>query len=228
MAHRLAELIVRAQTARSEKTREAARKEASALVLRVWRRRSHWPRGWPPRHTAQILAVLDPQPYRSKRGRTDSPWLDALPRLDELQSRERRVWLNFALADLDVTEEEGKLKSAEGAVSARERETIERVLRERAYGIDEILRVMQKSKLPQSPSARASAAALQLEEFARDRASLVKETVALVQKSERRRPRPRKSRPGEGQVARLRNAKPRTRSKRPGTTGSPKGTSTER
>ncbi|WP_051054228.1 hypothetical protein [Fibrella aestuarina] len=47
MAHRVAELMDRAEAAASDVEREAAKKECSDLILNLWQKRNCWPNGGP-------------------------------------------------------------------------------------------------------------------------------------------------------------------------------------
>src|SRR4051812_43936360 len=65
MAHRIAELMERAEQAEDKDDREEARRECADLILGVWSRRSGWPYGQPLVNIASTIKGLmtEPGPY---------------------------------------------------------------------------------------------------------------------------------------------------------------------
>jgi len=124
MAHRMAELMDRAESATSDGERETARADATELVLRIWKHRSSWPNGWPPKASAAVLSMGDQSPH-ARREPTGSRWLDSLDSLERLQSRERKIWKDLGLLDFDVESERraAEALSAEGDEEEAERNT---------------------------------------------------------------------------------------------------------
>jgi hypothetical protein len=199
MAHRLAELIDRAEHERSAKAREAAAAAASDLVLRMWRHRSAWPQGWPPKSSVAVLRALDPPRFRAQQEPSGNPWLDALADLDRLQHRERQAWLRLGLEDLPFDEEEAWLADGATELTERERETIERLRDERETGIRLMLEALKIDKLPKTAAARRKAAALLLADFAAEREHLLADALAKLKAAPRQSTRrgPRRDRTAE-------------------------------
>jgi hypothetical protein len=180
MAHRLAELMREAEVGQGEKARDAGRKAASDLVLRIWDHRSSWPLGWPPPNAAKILEELDPPPYRERRAHTGSPWLDSLAELDQLHRRERRIWANAALLDFDFNAERRVVAETREGLRDDERETLEALTRERDRAAAEILEVLAVPELPASGTDRATAAMAQLAEIDEERRQLLVDVKASI------------------------------------------------
>lgn len=199
MAHRLAELLDRAENERSAKAREAAAVAASDLVLRIWRHRSAWPRGWPPKSSVAALRALDPPPYERPQP-SGSPWLDALPNLDRIQSRERTAWLHLGLADLPFDDEERWLDDGDVEMTQRERAVLERLRKERLAGIAQMLTRLEMDELPKTAAGRREAAAALLEQIDIEREQLHAQVLAQVRparRSSKRRSKTSRRRSGE-------------------------------
>lgn len=128
MAHRLAELMERAEQATEDADREAARKEATDLVLRLWDHRSSWPHGWPP-EASTAIAGTSRRSRRASKDATGSPWLDSLEELEVLQSRERQIWTDLGLLDFDIESERRVVRELDGESAGEERRAIEAVIR---------------------------------------------------------------------------------------------------
>lgn len=177
MAHRLAELMERADATTEDAGREATRKEATDLVLRLWDHRSSWPHGWPPEASAAIAGVS----LRSRRASEDatgSPWLDSLEELDSLQLRERQIWINLGLLDFDVDAERRVVEELVGEDEAKERRAIESVI-----GLwDAADGAVQESMGAeiQSPTSRANTGLRQLEGVEQSRDELRRRLIGQI------------------------------------------------
>lgn len=107
MAHRIAELIEKAEQAEDEREGEEARRECADLILRVWSHRSGWPHGQPLAKIASNLKSLaaERSPYG---GRFQEPeersWIGVLPLLEDIHRREQRVHYDAALAGIPSEE----------------------------------------------------------------------------------------------------------------------------
>lgn len=113
MVHRIAELMEGARGARTKAEREAAAAECEALILRVWERRSAWPKGWPPPVAAAVLdrlssAERDPETFPFYRPKVADEgaqtWLDTFPLMVDIQQTELDIWRDAALLEVDVRE----------------------------------------------------------------------------------------------------------------------------
>lgn len=107
MAYRLAELLNQCESDDSKK------EAATNLVLRLWRRRSDWPNGWPPAAVARELAWLfPPERHYSQR---PLPSQDRLMRtVTDALTMEYRFWLRLASDHgIDLTPEEFTLLAVE-------------------------------------------------------------------------------------------------------------------
>ena len=180
MAHRLAELIEQGEASRPGKARETARLAAADLILRIWERRTSWPRGWPPANAATILTELDPPPYRHHEAPSGSPWLDSLGRLDQLHGQERRIWANAALVDFDFDSERRALDEADAELLDDERETLEGLVRRRERAVEEIVRALSATELPTAAVDRAAVTKAQLEKVTEQRQELLSEVIAAA------------------------------------------------
>ncbi len=176
MAHRLAELMHKEETAKSEKKREEARAAATDLVVRLWDHRAGWPKGWPPKATAAL--ARDTDRYARREEPTGSPWLDSLADLGRLQAKEREVWTDLGLLDFDVESERRAAKELIGEDSREEREAIELVIR-LWDSAEEDLRKSLGDDID-SPTARGEVGAERLRSIDSDRSKLRERILKLV------------------------------------------------
>lgn len=185
IAHRIAELMQTAEHGRTAAAREAAKRDVDYLILRLWRQRSSWPNGWPPKASAAVLQELEPARFRAHEDRepSGSDWLDTLHELDALHRAERDAWVNFALLDFDFEQEQGLLSTESSEVSNRERETFRSLLYRRQHAEREIATLLEGQPRPTSRAARLRAATARLDELATERSQL----VARALKGSRRR-----------------------------------------
>jgi hypothetical protein len=127
MSHRVAELMERAEQADMEEEKEAAKRECTELILRVWERREFWPCGQPVGNLSTFLNAVAPEPYSSQRengGPPEPSWIKALPRFRNLQEREDQIVVDAAIADLNLDQDREWLKEHPDALSEEERRTI--------------------------------------------------------------------------------------------------------
>jgi hypothetical protein len=136
MAHRLAELMEAAEHGRTRADREAAAQQASDLILRLWRHRHQWPRGWPPGELGTLferLHELETTPAWQRRRRSshdEQPsWASALTELDRLGAAEQHIVMSAALVSMDAAEVQAWLNSSTAA--GEDDEILEQV--ERTY-----------------------------------------------------------------------------------------------
>jgi hypothetical protein len=103
MAHRVAELMQKAEQSEAEAEQEVAKQECSELILKIWERRSHLPYGRPLAEVAEFLKKFtgDPPPaYLTKTEPSEKTWVSILSMLKALQEREDRVCRDAAIADI--------------------------------------------------------------------------------------------------------------------------------
>jgi hypothetical protein len=169
MAHRVAELIDTARKTRSVSTRNRAQASATDLVLRLWEHRSHWPLGWPPESAMKVLSALNSEPNRGEAHPSGSGWLDSLRRLDNLHARERRIWFDMALFDLDLVVEERALDEGSADLRDEERVMLDGLLRQREWAARELF----NEAVPDTPEGRAEIASRKLAELTLEREELI-------------------------------------------------------
>ncbi len=137
MAHRVAELIQRAERARTKAVRDSAARECESLILRLWERRTSWPKGWPPPNAATALERLasaeeEPNEFGFYRQRVvddgDRTWLSTLPLIADLHRMELDTWRDAGLTELDVGEMSDWLNEQAEHLSDEERATFERLV----------------------------------------------------------------------------------------------------
>ena len=150
----MAELMDRAESATSDGERETARADATELVLRIWKHRSSWPNGWPPKASAAVLSMGDQSPH-ARREPTGSRWLDSLDSLERLQSRERKIWKDLGLLDFDVESERRAAEALSAEGDEEELSAIQAVIRLLDSAQDEMRQSLEDPNAIQSPSARA-------------------------------------------------------------------------
>jgi hypothetical protein len=127
LAHRIAELMERAEQGQAEVEREAAKRECAELILRVWERRRLWQRGFPLDNLSAFIEIISsesPQSQCEIEGAPRGSWLDALSRLRKLREREDLIVLDATIADLNLEQERQWLSEHSGELSEEERQTI--------------------------------------------------------------------------------------------------------
>lgn len=181
MAHRAAELLHRARAAKSVQQRERVHEQIADLVLRIWRERSHWPQGWPPENAVTLMSGLGQgSGHPSRRESRQSPWLEALTKLDELHSREKNVLLDLAFADLSFSREKRLIRHL--PKDHEERKTLEALIAHQGTAISRLLSLIGAKELPKDRGARIKATSAQFEHFEQERRALV---ASLVSKRRR-------------------------------------------
>jgi hypothetical protein len=185
MAHRVAELIDRGDRAATAKARNTAASEATDLVLRLWEHRSHWPKGWPPESATKVLGALDTKAYAAEGPPSGSSWLDSFHRLTDLQARERHLWIDFGLLDLELAAEERALSDDTGDLREDERETLERLVRQRNLAAREHF----DGTVPASSAARAEVGRRKVAELQTERQELIAHASGASPKVRRRQTR---------------------------------------
>lgn len=127
IAHRIAQLMQKADEAKNDEDREKARNQCADLILRVWSRRSGWPYGQPMERLAPILEKLatEPNPYDRRSGEPEErSWTGVLPLLDEIHKKERRVHRDAALAEYPLDESKAWLAKHGDEMSDEEADTL--------------------------------------------------------------------------------------------------------
>jgi hypothetical protein len=219
MAHRVAELMDRAERATSGAGREAARRECSDLIMRLWERRSHWPYGRPLGEVAGLLKNLisDGTSYGSRHEGSEvkidpRSWLGILPPLRQLQYREDELCRNAAIADFDLEADRKWLSQHGQDLSEEEREILERLIRERER-MDGQYFELDKTRVPNfaslSPAKRAQLVHEALKKIEEERHKL----LASVQPTEEQRRQPKKVIPSNQARGRAQKVAPRASKK---------------
>jgi hypothetical protein len=181
MCHRIAELMGDSETARTKAARKAAADECGELILRLWEKRSAWPKGWPPPSAAIVLERLadpDSSPWAYRKDvdpEEANSWLATFPLILELQSSEIDIWRQAALAEVDVEDAREWLKKHGKQMEVEERETLEDIIRaadsSREWA-ERLASLRGKKKL-----LKQSDFAAQIRELSAKRAKLVKQAV---------------------------------------------------
>jgi hypothetical protein len=202
MAHRVAELLDTAASARSKVKRKEAEEAATDLVLRLWERRAKWPQGWPPEGVARVIQrVQRADSFARKREQpSGSPWLDTYWKLEELSAHERELWLDAALLDLDASQEKQALEKYANDLKHEERETLEWFLERRHWAETSILKLVGKSKdvKPiEAPIERAKVVAEELRKLGKEREELTTMVLENVRSGTARERSPKRSRAGK-------------------------------
>ena len=125
-----------AANARTGKQRTEAMQACESLILRLWERRSAWPRGWPPAVAVRIAERLrlpedDPDHLGLVRRNSDhgaTGWIETFPLLVAIQAEERALWSDEALLEIDPGDIKGWLADADNAMNADERTVLESLL----------------------------------------------------------------------------------------------------
>lgn len=219
IAHSVAELMDRAERAPTGAEREAARRECSDLVIKLWERRSHWPHGRPLAEVAGLLKnLLDDETNYGRRDRQyeveidAQSWIGILPRLRQLQYREDEVCRSAAIADFDLEADRKWLSEHGQDLSEEEREIMERLIRERER-VDEEYFELDKTRVPQfaslPPTTRAQLVHEALKKIEEER----QELLASVKPAEEKQRRLKKVRSGSQGHAKAQKATPRAAKK---------------
>lgn len=134
MAHRIAELMQRAEQVEDESEREEARRECADLILRVWSRRSGWPYGQPLARIASALKDLAAERSRYSR-RLQEPeersWSGVFPLLEDIHRSEQWIYRDAALASIlieDLEEAKSWLEEHGEHMPEEEADTLGRIV----------------------------------------------------------------------------------------------------
>jgi hypothetical protein len=127
MSHRIAELMERVDQANSEPEREAAKRECTEVILRVWDKRRHWPQGQPLADLSAFLNTLSSEPHPMQYTKSEPStlsWVEVLPLIRNLAEHEDQIVLDAAIADLDLDQDRRWLEEHPDELSEEERRTI--------------------------------------------------------------------------------------------------------
>lgn len=131
MAHRVAELIERAEQAQTQADKDAAQRECTDLIMRLWERRYTWPHGQPLAKIADFLEKFTKESvssYLAQANPDENTWVGILPILKSLQKLEERICRHAAIADLskeDLEKERKWLEENNEDLSTEESQIIE-------------------------------------------------------------------------------------------------------
>ncbi len=131
MAHRVAELIERAEQATSDTDRELVRRECADLIIRLWEHRAERSRARP---LAAIRGFLEEftrerTPYRRTLPEEgEHTWLSVLPYIAELAEREYRICRDAAISGVSIEEERVWLEDYNDDLSEDERRVTEIII----------------------------------------------------------------------------------------------------
>lgn len=207
MAHRIAELMDRAERAPAGAEREAARRECSDLIIKLWERRSHWPHGRPLAEVAGLLKNLigDKTNYGSRYQQHEvkidaHSWIDILPRLRDLQYREDEVCRSAAIADFDLEADRKWLAEHGPDLSDEEREIMSGLIRERER-MEEPHFELDKTRVPNFASLPPAKRAQMVHEVIK---KINEERLNLLASVQPKDERPKKQKKAESSVTPVR------------------------
>lgn len=147
MAHRIAELMERAEQSETEAKREAAKRECADVIIRLWEHRAKFPFKPPLADIAKFLRNLtsDPPPsHWEKPEPPDGTWGSILPHLEKLQEREYSICRDAAIAEASLEQEREWLEEHREEMSDDECDIIKYLLKLREqmdgdnYSLDSI------------------------------------------------------------------------------------------
>jgi DNA-binding transcriptional MerR regulator len=127
MAHRVAELMERAEQVDDGPDREKSRGECAALIMRLWAHRSERQHGRPLSEIAEFLdeyASESPQAGAVQEGVDPLSWTDVLHRIRQLSRREEDVCRAAAIADVSLEQDRQWLEEEGEELSDDERKII--------------------------------------------------------------------------------------------------------
>lgn len=168
MAHRIAELMERAEQAPTEAERETAKRECTNVIIRLWEHRSKFPFKPPLADIAKFLRNLtsDPPPsHWEKPEPHDGTWDSILPHLEKFHDREYRICRDAAVAETSLEEEREWLEEHREEMSSDECDIIEYLLKLREqmdsdnYSLNSI-RIPNFAALPAEERTRQALEAL--------------------------------------------------------------------
>jgi hypothetical protein len=180
MAHRVAELISRADNGDAD-----AAHEASQLTLELWNRRSDWPTGWPPPRSAQAIERLADAatpiesgfgPREREPEPDEDPWLGRLRAVARLLGEELEIWRRLALVRLDIDPEMENAKAADPELSEEERQTLRNLALLKRLSVERF----QAIEGDQTDAARIELSRKSLQELERSRRALFEAAAAAA------------------------------------------------
>lgn len=190
MAHRIAELMREAGDGKTKAARQTAAKECESLILRVWERRTSWPKGWPPPTATKALERLstpeddpDATPFFQRQVKDDGErsWLGTLPLIVELHRQELDVWRDAGLRELDVRELADWLEQGGAELSAQEQLALARLTDAAASARSRLRRI--DPRLTPAEQAVEDEPVARLEELGVRREALIRRATASKRKS---------------------------------------------
>ncbi|MEM9996132.1 MAG: hypothetical protein AAF809_00400 [Bacteroidota bacterium] len=127
MAHWIAELMERAESAETPEARERAQEACARAIQTLWAQRQHWPYGAPLQRVAESLSALAEAPERFEQDRPtpEAGWGGAVDLIDRLGHQEWEIVRQAAIAEIDLSEERKTLETAPESLDEKEREIIE-------------------------------------------------------------------------------------------------------
>jgi hypothetical protein len=180
MAYRIAEVLRIAERGRTKAQREAAAREATELITRLWSLRTAWPEGWPPRNAAALIGRLTaPTPYWRPPQQVKSRWLEILAQFERLHIHERQLLFDAALLETNFDEDAATLERFQSSLQAEEVHVVASLTARRAAAAAEVLRLLDADDGAEVEIETASTQTLrrQLEDIASERAALVEEAL---------------------------------------------------
>ena len=162
MAHRIAELIERAEQGETEAEREAAKRECTDVILSLWGHRAKFPFKPPLADIAKFLRNVTsdpPPPYWEKPEPPDGTWESILPHLEKLQEREYSICRDAAIAEVHSLQEREWLEEHREEMSDDECNIIKYLLKLReqmdddSYSLDSV-RIPNFASLPAGERTR--------------------------------------------------------------------------
>lgn len=131
MAHRIAELMERADQAQDDREREVARRACADLILRLWAHRADRPHGSPLTEIAaflQVFADAPPARHQVPTGASEGTWINVLHGVMRLAEREEEICRAAAVAELSLDNEYQWLTEHRDELSEDEQSIMENLI----------------------------------------------------------------------------------------------------
>jgi hypothetical protein len=130
MAHRVAELIDRAEHSETAEERDTAKQECTDVIMRLWKHRAARSRGRPLAETADFLEKLTAtaQELYNPPAKEGDTWIDILSYLRYLQKREEEICLAAALAGISLDNDQEWLQEHPEDLSDDEKRIIRNMI----------------------------------------------------------------------------------------------------
>ena len=131
MAHWVAELMERPESAETPEAREEAQRACAEAIQTLWARRQHWPYGAPLQRVVEALNALagPPERFEKERPEPEAGWAGAMSRIDRLGSEEWQIVRQAAIAEIDLSEEQTILDTSPEDLEDNERELFEALIK---------------------------------------------------------------------------------------------------